>query len=174
MEAPPRLARMKLQAQHHFCSMTLRSMVRVAYLIIGEMRKEGFTLGTLFIVWRKLDEEILYEKVLRVPKRLRTSSRSWQYDREIWIVGLCQRDAMLLDIMWYSRKDRTWNAMVEEQWVRWHTKIRNHLHLLIKKSMSWNDKKPLSGRDGWVYDLGIQSGSSIRVSRGIKPWERVE
>ena len=51
--------------------------MRVAYLIIGEMRKEGFTLGTLFIVWRKLDEEILYEKVLRVPKRLRTSSRSW-------------------------------------------------------------------------------------------------
>ena len=33
--------------------------------------------------------------------------------------------------------------------------------------------KHLSGRTGWVYDLGSYYGSIIRVNRGLKPWEGV-
>ena len=30
------------------------------------------------------------------------------------MVGSFQRAAILLAVIWYSRKDRTWNAVVEE------------------------------------------------------------
>ena len=52
--------------------------------------------------------------------------------------------------------------------------MRNHLHLLMKRSKSWNYAKSLSGSAGWVADLGLWSSSSKRVSRGLKPWYGVE
>ena len=45
--------------------------------------------------------------------------------------------------------------------------MRNHLHTLMKQGAYWNDAKPLSSRDGWIYDLGTWSGSSNRVNRGL-------
>ena len=47
--------------------------------------------------------------------------------------------------------------------------MMNHLHPLTKQRMSWNNAKPLAGRYGWVADLGLWSGSSNRVSRGLTP-----
>ena len=39
--------------------------------------------------------------------------------------------------------------------------------------MSWRDTKSLGGRSGWVSDLCLWSGSSIRVNRGLKTWAGV-
>ena len=55
----------------------------------------------------------------------------------------------------------------------WHTNTRNQLHPLMKWSMSCNNENTLSGRSGWVSDLVMWSGSSNRVSRGLKPWAGV-
>ena len=49
--------------------------------------------------------------------------------------------------------------------------MRNHLHLLMKRRKSWKYVKNFVGRNEWFTNLGPWSGSSIRVSRGIKPWE---
>ena len=54
-----------------------------------------------------------------------------------------------------------------------HTYMRNHLHLLMKHRMAYNDAKPLDGRAGWVAELGPRSGSINRVNRGLKPWAGV-
>ena len=62
---------------HHFWIVTLRSTVRVAYWMVGEMRKEGLVSGTVIIVGRRLDCGILHDVVLRVVNRLCTSSRNW-------------------------------------------------------------------------------------------------
>ena len=51
--------------------------------------------------------------------------------------------------------------------------MRNHLHPLINMRASWNYAKPLAMRDGWVSNLGLWSGSSSRVNRGMKPWAGV-
>ena len=51
--------------------------MRVESWIVGEMRKEGLLSGTLIIVGRILDQVILNAVVLRVMKRLFTSSRIW-------------------------------------------------------------------------------------------------
>ena len=53
----------------------------------------------------------------------------------------------------------------------WHTKMRNHLHQLMKRRASREDAKTFSRRDVWVADLGLWSGSSNRVSRGLEPWD---
>ena len=55
----------------------LRYMVRLAYWIVGEMRKEGIVLETVIIVGRIFYWLILHVVVLRVAKRLCTSSRIW-------------------------------------------------------------------------------------------------
>ena len=68
---------MELQAEHHFWIVTLSSMLRVAYWIVGQMRKEGFIAGTLIIVGRILDWGILHAVALRVAKRLCMSSSNW-------------------------------------------------------------------------------------------------
>ena len=48
--------------------------------------------------------------------------------------------------------------------------MRNNLHPLMKQRASWNNANPLSGRAGWVADLGPQSRSRSSVNRGLKPW----
>ena len=55
----------------------LRSIVRVASWIIGEMRREGLVAGTVIIAGRRLYWLILHAVVLRVVNRLCTSSRTW-------------------------------------------------------------------------------------------------
>ena len=86
------------------------------------------------------------------------------------MVGSCQRAARLLAVIWSYMKDRPWNVMSEEEYVGWHTNVRNHLHPLMKRRTSWNNENPLDWRAGWVADLGPWSRSSNRVSRGLKPW----
>ena len=51
--------------------------------------------------------------------------------------------------------------------------MRNYLHPLMKQRTSRNNEKTLSGRAGWVADLGQWSGSSNRVRRGLEPWAGV-
>ena len=48
--------------------------------------------------------------------------------------------------------------------------MSNHLHPLMKRRTSPNDRNPLAGRAGWVANLGPWSGPSSRVNRGLKPW----
>ena len=52
-------------------------MVRVLSCIIGEIRKECFVEGTVIIVGGRLDWGKLHAVLLRVAKRLCTSSRTW-------------------------------------------------------------------------------------------------
>ena len=33
--------------------------------------------------------------------------------------------------------------------------MNNQLHSLMKRRNSWNNENPLSGRAGWVADLGL-------------------
>ena len=51
-----------------------------------------------------------------------------------------------------------------------NTYMRNHLHLLMNQRKYYNNAKPLPGRAGWFADLVMWSGSSNRVSRGLKSW----
>ena len=66
-----RPARIELQVEHHFCNMALSSMIRVASWIIGETRKEGFVLGTVIIVWRRLAWGILHAVHQRFHEEVR-------------------------------------------------------------------------------------------------------
>ena len=43
--------------------------------------------------------------------------------------------------------------------------MRNHLHLLVKQRKSWKDANDLSGRYGWISNLGPWS-----VLSRLKPW----
>ena len=70
-------ARIKRQVEHHFWIMKLRLIVRVAFWMVGEMKKEGLVGGTVIIVGRRLDWGILHAMALRVANRLCTSSRTW-------------------------------------------------------------------------------------------------
>ena len=49
----------------------------------------------------------------------------------------------------------------------------NHLHLLMKRRMSWKNAETFSGRNGWVANLVTWCGSSSSVNRGMKPWTGV-
>ena len=57
--------------------MKLRSIVRVASWMVGEMSKEGLVSGTVIIVWRRLDWRIMHYVVLRFENRLCTISKTW-------------------------------------------------------------------------------------------------
>ena len=45
--------------------------------------------------------------------------------------------------------------------------------MLMKRRMSWNNKKKFSGWNGWFDDLGPWCGSISRIDRGMKPWTEV-
>ena len=47
-----RMVRMEIQVEKHFWSVALRSIVRVAYWIVGDMSKEGFVSGKVIIAGR--------------------------------------------------------------------------------------------------------------------------
>ena len=87
--------------------------MRLASWIVGEMRKECLVAGTVIIVGRRLDWGILHAVALRVANRLYTSYRNWYDARAVWMVVSCHRAARLLAIIWYYRKGRSWNTMVE-------------------------------------------------------------
>ena len=57
--------------------MTLRSIVKVASWLVGEMSKGGLVAGTVIIVGRMLDWRILHAVALRFANRLCTRSRTW-------------------------------------------------------------------------------------------------
>ena len=60
IDAPLGTARIECQVDQHFWIVTLRSIVRVASCIVGDMRKEGLVAGTVIIVGRRLDWGILH------------------------------------------------------------------------------------------------------------------
>ena len=72
-----RIGRMEIKVDQHFWRVTLRSIGRVAYWIVGEMKKEGLVAGKLIILGRILYLGILHAVVLRVSKRLFKRSRTW-------------------------------------------------------------------------------------------------
>ena len=76
MAAPIRSVRIEWQVEHHFCIVTLRSIVRVASWMVGEMSKEGLVAGIVIIVGRRLDWGILHDVALRVVNSLFTISRT--------------------------------------------------------------------------------------------------
>ena len=158
---------MQIQAGKHVWIVTLRSIVRVASLIVGEMRKYGFVAGTEIIIGRILYCGIFYAVALRVAKRLCTRYRTWQDDGEVWMMGSCHWAAILMAVIWYYSKDRPCNDMSEEQQVRCHTEMRNHLHPLMKRRMYWNYANNVSRRNGWFSYLGLWCGSSSRFNRGM-------
>ena len=82
--------------------------------MFGKMRKEGLIAVTVIIVGRILGCVILNAVELRVSNRLWMSSRNWYDAGAVCMVRSCQRDARLMAVIWYSRKDRPCNAMVEE------------------------------------------------------------
>ena len=59
---------------HQLWIVTLRLILRVAYWMVGEMRKEGLLAGTVIIVGRRLDWVIFHASALRVANILCTSS----------------------------------------------------------------------------------------------------
>ena len=77
LAAPIRLENIEWQVDHQLCIVTLRSIVRVASWIVGEMRKERLLSGTVIIVGRILKWGILHAVVLRVANRLYMISRTW-------------------------------------------------------------------------------------------------
>ena len=77
MTAPLRPTRIECQVEHHFWIVTLRSIVRVVYWMVGEIRKERLVAGKVIIVGSILDWGILHAVALRVENRLCTSSRTW-------------------------------------------------------------------------------------------------
>ena len=75
--APFSLVRIECQVEHHLCIVILRSIVRVASWVVGEMRKEGLISVTVIILRRKLDWGILHAVELRFVDRLFTISGAW-------------------------------------------------------------------------------------------------
>ena len=118
--------KMDLQVEHHLWSVTLRLMMRVESCIFSKMRKEGFVSVKLFIVGRRLDWGILHAVAPRVSKRLCTRSRTWLDTGADWMVVSCQRDSILMSVIWSTRKYRPLNVMVEEYYVGWQNDMRNH------------------------------------------------
>ena len=77
MTAPLRPTRIECQVEHHFWIVTLRSIFRVAYWMVGETRKEGLVSGTVIKVGRRLYWGIFHAVALRVANRLCMSCRNW-------------------------------------------------------------------------------------------------
>ena len=114
MATPLSQVRIEWYVEHHFCIVTLRSIVRLASWVVDDMRREGLAVGTVIIVGSRLDWGVLHAVALRVVNRLYTSSWNCWDAGEFWMVGSYQRAVILLAVIWYSMKDRPCIVMVEE------------------------------------------------------------
>ena len=86
----------------------------VASWMVCEMSKEGLVAGTVSMVGRRLDCRIFHAVELRFVNRLCPIFRTWWDYGVVWMVGSCQRDSILLAVIWSYRKNRPWYTVVEE------------------------------------------------------------
>ena len=173
MGAPLMIVGMYMQVGKHVWIVTLGSIVRVTSFIVGEMRKQGFAAGTVIIVGKILYWGILHAVALRVDNMLCTISRTWQDVGAVWMAGSCHWASVLMAVVWYYRKYRPCNEMVEEYQVRWQTEMRDQLHPLMKRRMYWSNVNNASRRNGQFSGLGLWCGKRSKVNRGMKPWTGV-
>ena len=106
MVEPIKTVSMQLQVWYRFWSVALNFMVRVVSWIFGERRKDGFIVGTVTIVGRRLYWIILNTVVLRVANWLCLRFGAWWYAGSVWMIRSYQQAARSLAFIRSSMKDR--------------------------------------------------------------------